>query len=74
MIRYDEKDEEHFAIAVGALCDSGTRASASSDSKIHYAQRWRSIGNMEQEDIMKGLIISAVLVAYFAHRSIWKWK
>ena len=25
MIGYDEKDEEHFAIAVGALCDSGTR-------------------------------------------------
>ena len=53
MIGYDEKDEEHFAIAVGALCDSGTRASASSDSKIHDAQRWRSNGNGGQWTIFR---------------------
>ena len=53
MIGYDEKDEEHFAIAVGALCDSGPRASASSDSKIHDAQRWRSIGNGGQWTIFR---------------------
>ena len=56
MIGYDEKDEEHCAIAVGALCDSGTRASASSDSKIHDAQRWRSIGSGGQWTIFRVVV------------------